>query len=67
MKKFTFFLITLCSIQIFSQITMTKDPSFGNEGGFITSFNTNQNVLNSHLIVLKDQSILYLINTTDND
>ena len=67
MKKFTFFLITLCSIQIFSQINMTKDPSFGNDGGFITSFNTNQIVLNSHLIVLKDQSILYLINTTDND
>jgi hypothetical protein len=46
---------------------MTKDPSFANEGGFITSFNTNQIVLNSHLIVLKDQSILYLINTSDND
>lgn len=65
MKKFTFFLIALCSIQIFSQITITKDSSFGNNGLFITDFKANQTILSSNILVLPNNSILYIINNVD--
>ncbi|WP_169743933.1 T9SS type A sorting domain-containing protein [Kaistella jeonii] len=64
MKKFTFFLITLFGIQVFSQINITKDNSFGNNGVFTADFNSAQTVLNSNLLVLPDNSILYIINST---
>ncbi|MDQ0476520.1 T9SS type A sorting domain-containing protein [Chryseobacterium sp. MDT2-18] len=65
MKKFTFFLITLCGIQIFSQITITKDSSFGNNGVFTANFHSNQTVLNSNVLVLPNNAMLYIINTAN--
>lgn len=67
MKKFTFFLLTVCGIQIFSQITLTKDVTFGNSGTFSATFNTNQTILHSNTVVLEDNSILQIISVADND
>lgn len=67
MKKLSFFLLALCGIQHFSQITVTKDNAFGNNGNFITTFNTSQNILQSNTIILADHSILQIVNVTDND
>lgn len=62
MKKFTFFLTILCGIQIFSQITMNRDQSFGNNGVFTSEITSSQTILNSNIIILPDDSILYVIN-----
>lgn len=62
MKKIYFFLITLYSIQTFSQVTIKHDNSFGTQGVFTSDLSSNQNILNSHLIILPDQSILNIIN-----
>jgi hypothetical protein len=66
MKKLYFFLIALCGIQTFSQITITKDNTFGNNGSYTTSFNSAQKILNAKTIILNDKSILQVVNTTDN-
>ncbi len=66
MKKLYFFLIALCGIQTFSQITITKDNTFGKNGNFTTSFNSTQKILNAKTIILNDKSILQVVNTTDN-
>lgn len=66
MKKITFFLIILlCGIQVFSQINITKDNSFGNGGVFTTDVSLGQTIRNSNLLVLPDHSILYIINGAD--
>ena len=62
MKKFTFFLTILCGIQIFSQISMNRDQSFGNNGVFSSTINSSQTILNSNVMILPDDSILYVIN-----
>ncbi len=67
MKKLTFLLIIFYSIQIFSQINLTKDPSFGNDGTFSMTFNSNQTIHQSNTIVLPDNSILQIISVADND
>ena len=67
MKKLYFFLIALCGIQAFSQITITRDNTFGNNGNFTTSFSTNQQILDSNTIFLADNSILQVVNLADNN
>ena len=67
MKKFTFFLITLCSIQMFSQINIMKDTAFGNNGTFSAILNANQTILQSNTVILGDNSILQIVSTVDND
>lgn len=62
MKKFYFFLITLYSIQVFSQIDIKNDNSFGNNGVFTSDLTSNQTIRNSHIIILPDNSILNIIN-----
>lgn len=67
MKKLYFFLITLCGIQAFSQITITRDNTFGNNGNFTTNFSANQQILHSNTIILADHSILQVVNLADNN
>ena len=67
MKKLSFFLITLCGIQTFSQITISRDNTFGNNGIFTTTFNAQQTVLQSNTVILPDNSILQIVNVVDND
>ena len=67
MKKLYFFLIALCGIQAFSQITITRDNTFGNNGNFTTSFSANQQILHSNTIILADNSILQVVNLADNN
>lgn len=67
MKKYYFFLITFYSIQIYSQITIKNDSSFGNNGVFTADLISNQIILNSHMIVLPDNSILNIINGEENN
>lgn len=67
MKKLYFFLITLCGIQAFSQITITRDNTFGNNGNFTTSFGAAQQILHSNTIILADDSILQVVNLADNN
>ena len=67
MKKFTFFLIALCGIQIASQITITKDFTFGNNGIFEATIDANQTILHSNTIVLPDNSILQIVSVANND
>lgn len=66
MKKLYFFLIALCGIQIFSQITIAKDNTFGNNGNFTTTFDPSQKILNAKTIILDDQSILQIVNASNN-
>ena len=67
MKRFTFFLIALCGIQIFPQITITKDFTFGNNSIFEASFDPNQTILSSNTIILPDHSILQIVSVVNND
>ena len=67
MKKLYFFLIALCGIQAFSQITITRDNTFGNNGNFTTSFGAAQQILHSNTIILADHSILQVVNLADNN
>lgn len=67
MKKISFLLIALCGSHLFSQITISKDFSFGNNGSFTTTFNANQTILHSNTVVLPDNSILQIISVVDND
>ena len=67
MRKFTFFLITFWGIQLFSQITISKDSNFANSGTFIWTFNSNQTILHSNTVILPDHSILQIVSVTDND
>ncbi|WP_027377987.1 T9SS type A sorting domain-containing protein [Kaistella palustris] len=64
MKKFTFFLFILCGIQIFPQITLSRDNSFATGGTFTTGFTAGETVLQSNVLVLPDNAILFLINTS---
>lgn len=65
MKKLIFFLIALFGIQVFSQINITKDTSFGSNGVFTADFNNVQNILSSNVLVLPDNSIIYIINSAE--
>lgn len=65
MKKLLFFLVVFYGTQSFSQINITKDPAFGNNGIFTADFSNSQTILNTNVIVLPDNSILYLINSTE--
>ena len=67
MKKLYFFLIALCGIQAFSQITITRDNTFGNSGNFTTSFSATQQILHSNTIILADHSILQIVTLADNN
>lgn len=65
MKKFTFFLIALCGIQIFPQLTVIKDNTFGNNGLFTVSFNSNSDFISSNILLLPNDEILYIIHNAD--
>lgn len=65
MKKIYFFLIILCANQISSQIKISKDLSFGNNGSFTAEFNSSGTVINANVLVLPDNSMLYIVNKAD--
>ena len=67
MKKLYFFLIALCGIQAFSQIAITRDNTFGNNGNYTTSFSATQQILHSNTIILADHSILQIVTLADNN
>lgn len=67
MKKFYVFLIALCGIPAFSQVTITRDNTFGNNGNFTTSFGGTQQILHSNTVILADHSILQVVNLADNN
>ncbi|MCZ2085691.1 MAG: T9SS type A sorting domain-containing protein [Flavobacteriales bacterium] len=66
MKKLSFLLITLCGIQVFAQLNLSKDSSFGNSGTFTTTFNSDQTITHSNTVVLQDDSILQIVSVVDN-
>ena len=67
MTKLYFCLIAFLSIQISSQINISKDFAFGNEGVLTTTFNSNQTILHSNTVILPDHSILQIVSVVDND
>ena len=65
MKKIAFFLFALWSIQTFSQISISKDNSFGDDGIFLSESDSSQSILSSNILILPDNSILYIINNEE--
>jgi len=61
MKKIYFFLIAFYSSQMYSQITVNSDNSFGNSGVFTSQLSSNQKILSSKMLILPDHSIINLI------
>lgn len=61
MKKIYFFLIAFYSIQMYSQISVNRDNSFGNSGVFTSDVSSNQKILSSKILILPDHSIINMI------
>ncbi len=62
MKKIYCFLIAFYSIQSFSQITISKDQTFGSSGFISQNFSASQEIVSSRILILPDHSILTIIN-----
>lgn len=67
MMKIYFLLIAIYSIQIYSQITVTKDNSFGSGGVLSQTFSASQSIVSSRILILPDHSVMTIINGSESN